>query len=369
MVEKEKVGGTCLHGGCIPAKELLETAHVYRTVAGAAGVRHRAPASPRSTSSVTQARKQKVIDQLVEGPHGPAQEPQGHDATTAPGRSAPTAPCTVERRRVGRRRARPATHVILAAGSVPRTIPGFDVDGTLVVTSDEVLSISELPDVGGGDRRRRHRLRVRVDDGRPRHARSRSSRRCPRSSPAATTTSPRSCCARSRSAASTSAPACRSPATSPAATAAPPSSSATASRSRSTWSSCRSAGGRCSDIARARRHRRSRSTSAASSRSTSTCRTGEPGVWAVGDLIATPAAGPRRLRRGDRRDQGHPRRGPAARSTTAGCRGASTATPRSPSPATPSRVGQGGRLRRRRVEAPLHRQRPGDDRRRAPRAW
>ena len=35
MVEKDKVGGTCLHRGCIPAKEFLETASVYRTVAGA----------------------------------------------------------------------------------------------------------------------------------------------------------------------------------------------------------------------------------------------------------------------------------------------------------------------------------------------
>jgi dihydrolipoamide dehydrogenase len=37
------------------------------------------------------------------------------------------------------------THVILASGSVPRTIPGFDIDGKVVVTSDEVLSITELP--------------------------------------------------------------------------------------------------------------------------------------------------------------------------------------------------------------------------------
>ncbi|HUA96606.1 MAG TPA: FAD-dependent oxidoreductase, partial [Acidimicrobiales bacterium] len=35
VVEKDKVGGTCLHRGCIPAKEFLETAAVYRTVAGA----------------------------------------------------------------------------------------------------------------------------------------------------------------------------------------------------------------------------------------------------------------------------------------------------------------------------------------------
>ena len=42
LVEMHRVGGTCLHVGCIPAKELLETAHVLRTVrsAGEFGVRH-----------------------------------------------------------------------------------------------------------------------------------------------------------------------------------------------------------------------------------------------------------------------------------------------------------------------------------------
>ncbi len=46
------------------------------------------------------------------------------------------------------------TDIVLASGSVPRTIPGFDVDGSLVMTSDEVLSLSELPSsvavIGGG---------------------------------------------------------------------------------------------------------------------------------------------------------------------------------------------------------------------------
>jgi dihydrolipoamide dehydrogenase len=46
------------------------------------------------------------------------------------------------------------TNVILASGSVPRTLPGFEVDGRIVVTSDEVLSITELPAtaavIGGG---------------------------------------------------------------------------------------------------------------------------------------------------------------------------------------------------------------------------
>jgi dihydrolipoamide dehydrogenase len=48
LVEKRWIGGTCLNVGCIPAKELLETAHVYRTVAEAAASAS-TPASPRST--------------------------------------------------------------------------------------------------------------------------------------------------------------------------------------------------------------------------------------------------------------------------------------------------------------------------------
>src|SRR5919107_519716 len=69
IVEKEKVGGTCLHRGCIPAKEFLETAHVYRTVAGAKEFGVQAD-QPTVDFSVSQARKQKVVDQLWKGLQG-----------------------------------------------------------------------------------------------------------------------------------------------------------------------------------------------------------------------------------------------------------------------------------------------------------
>ena len=69
VVEQDKVGGTCLHRGCIPAKEFLETAAVYRTVAGAKefGIQTDAPLIDFATS---QARKQKVVDQLTKGLQG-----------------------------------------------------------------------------------------------------------------------------------------------------------------------------------------------------------------------------------------------------------------------------------------------------------
>ena len=66
LVEKRWLGGTCLNVGCIPAKELLETAHVYRTIAEAAAFGINA-GEPTLDWSVTQQRKQAVVDELVGG--------------------------------------------------------------------------------------------------------------------------------------------------------------------------------------------------------------------------------------------------------------------------------------------------------------
>jgi dihydrolipoamide dehydrogenase len=147
VVEKEKVGGTCLHRGCIPAKEFLETATVYRTVAGAKefGIATDAPSLEFAQS---QARKQKVVDQLWKGLQGLLKK---RKVTTFAGTGTLGPDRTV---RVDDGTELVGRHVILASGSVPRTIPGFEVDGRLVLTSDEVLDLEKLPAsavvVGGG---------------------------------------------------------------------------------------------------------------------------------------------------------------------------------------------------------------------------
>ena len=66
VVEKDKVGGTCLHRGCIPAKEFLETAHTFRTVAEAGRFGIKA-GEPTIDFSISQARKQTVVDNLWKG--------------------------------------------------------------------------------------------------------------------------------------------------------------------------------------------------------------------------------------------------------------------------------------------------------------
>ena len=147
VVERDKVGGTCLHRGCIPAKEFLETASVFRSVAGAKEFGVLAE-QPGLDFSVSQARKAKVVDNLWKGLAGLM---KSRKITTFAGTGSLGADHTVT---VDDGTELTGDAVILAAGSVPRTIPGFEVDGTIVMTSDEVLMLEELPRrvvvIGGG---------------------------------------------------------------------------------------------------------------------------------------------------------------------------------------------------------------------------
>ncbi|MEZ5206282.1 MAG: dihydrolipoyl dehydrogenase [Acidimicrobiales bacterium] len=151
LIEKAKVGGTCLHVGCIPAKELLETAAMRRHVASAAAFGIDATINGVSWST-TLDRKQTVIDQLYKGLSGLL---KGRKVTVLDGHGTMAADRSV---RVSGGASGDVTvtgdAVALASGSVPRTIPGFEVDGRFVVTSDELLSLPELPAsaavIGGG---------------------------------------------------------------------------------------------------------------------------------------------------------------------------------------------------------------------------
>jgi dihydrolipoamide dehydrogenase len=150
IVEEDRMGGTCLNRGCIPAKELLQTAEVLRTVKGAAefGVHS---SSPTIELGETQVRKQAVVDRLVGGLETLL---KGRKVTTfagtgtvgADGRSIRVSDGTEIRGR----------NVIIATGSSPRAlaVPGFEFDGTRVLSSDHVLKVGRVPGrvavVGGG---------------------------------------------------------------------------------------------------------------------------------------------------------------------------------------------------------------------------
>ena len=152
LIEKNKIGGTCLNVGCIPAKELLETAAVSRTVAHAGDFGIKAEALGLDWSK-TLTRKQAIVDQLVGGLTGLL---KGRKITVYDG----VGVLRSDHRTVGIGGGSSgeveisADRVILAAGSVPRSLNGFPIDQRRIVTSDELLSIPELPGsaivIGGG---------------------------------------------------------------------------------------------------------------------------------------------------------------------------------------------------------------------------
>jgi dihydrolipoamide dehydrogenase len=150
LVEKDTIGGTCLNRGCIPAKAFLETAAARRHVEHAAefGI---AATLGATDFAVAQARKQKIVDGLVKGLTGLVKAKKvtyvlGVGALNADNSVTVTAADGTKTELAGK-------YVVLAAGSVPRVIPGFEPGGP-VMTSDEVLMLDRIPAriavIGGG---------------------------------------------------------------------------------------------------------------------------------------------------------------------------------------------------------------------------
>jgi len=142
LIEKDRVGGTCLLRGCIPTKTWIESAHVFSTVSGAEefGVK---TSAPEFVWPIALERKQKVVELLVKGLSGTLKARgveiiEGHGRITGSG----AVSVEVSDGSVSQIQART---VILATGSEPATIPGYDIDGTRIVTSDDALDWTEQP--------------------------------------------------------------------------------------------------------------------------------------------------------------------------------------------------------------------------------
>jgi dihydrolipoamide dehydrogenase len=149
MVEEQRVGGTCLHRGCIPAKELLQTAEVFRTVGSAKEFGIEA-GQPALDLRVSQQRKHSVIDRLTKGLESVL---KGRKVTVVNGIGtvADAAGHTI---RVADGTELTGRTLVLATGSTPRSLPGFDFDGERILSSDHVLEIDAVPPrvavIGGG---------------------------------------------------------------------------------------------------------------------------------------------------------------------------------------------------------------------------
>jgi dihydrolipoamide dehydrogenase len=150
LVDKERPGGTCLIRGCIPAKQWLHIADVYTTVAHAAEFGVNA-SQPELDWSAALARKNQTVEGLVRGLGG-LLKGRGVEVVTGFGKLAGPGKVTVDTE--DGTRTVEGGKVILATGSYARSIPGYDIDGVKIVTSDHALDWESQPRrvgiVGGG---------------------------------------------------------------------------------------------------------------------------------------------------------------------------------------------------------------------------
>lgn len=146
LIEKDKVGGTCLHRGCIPTKALLHAAEIADSTRESEAFGVKATLEGIDMPGVN-AYKDKVISKLWKGLQGLI---KSRKITYVEGSGKLVSATAVEvngQRYEGK-------HVLLATGSVPKSLPGLDLDGVRVISSDHALTLDRVPTsaviLGGG---------------------------------------------------------------------------------------------------------------------------------------------------------------------------------------------------------------------------
>ncbi|WP_018654888.1 dihydrolipoyl dehydrogenase [Actinomadura flavalba] len=151
LVERdESLGGTCLNRGCIPTKALLHAAEVADQTREAAAFGVRATYDGIDMPAVD-AYKDKVVSTTVKGLTGLIKS-RGIDVVRGTG--ALTGPTTVRVDGPDGVRELTGEHIVLGTGSAPRSLPGLDIDGERVISSDHALRLGRVPGsvvvLGGG---------------------------------------------------------------------------------------------------------------------------------------------------------------------------------------------------------------------------
>ncbi|WP_032392055.1 dihydrolipoyl dehydrogenase [Rhodococcoides fascians] len=145
LIEEDKLGGTCLHRGCIPTKALLHTAEVADTVRGSEHVGVTATLGGVDAAAAVKY-QQSVVAALYAGLQGLLKRPT-IEIISGRGRLVGKNTVEVDGRRIT------GTSIVLATGSYSRTIPGVEL-GDRVMTSEQALALDRVPDsvvvLGGG---------------------------------------------------------------------------------------------------------------------------------------------------------------------------------------------------------------------------
>jgi len=159
IVEKDKIGGTCLHKGCIPSKALLRSAEVYSLTKRSDEFGVVINTTTLDFAKV-QSRKTAIVEKLYQGvqylmKQGKIDIYNGFGRILGPSIFSPVpGTISVELEDGQENEMLIPKNVIIATGSKPRSLPGLHIDGSTVITSDEALEMENLPKsmliVGGG---------------------------------------------------------------------------------------------------------------------------------------------------------------------------------------------------------------------------
>ncbi len=142
LVERDKVGGTCLHRGCIPTKALLHSAEVVDHIrsAGDFGV---LVGEPSVDWGKVLGYQTSVVGKLYRGLQGVI---KARKVTVTAGSGVLIAPDAIEVTAAGGEKQRVhARAVVLASGSYARSLPFIEIDGEAFITSDHALTLGDLP--------------------------------------------------------------------------------------------------------------------------------------------------------------------------------------------------------------------------------
>ena len=146
LIEAGKLGGTCLHRGCIPTKALLHAGEIADSTRHAGEYGVKAEFIAMDLVAVN-AYKDGVVARLHKGLQGLV---KSRNVTFIEGHGKLVAANTVEvngEKYIGK-------NVILATGSYPKTLPGLEIDGTVIITSEEAINLDRVPKsvivLGGG---------------------------------------------------------------------------------------------------------------------------------------------------------------------------------------------------------------------------
>ena len=145
LIDKDKLGGTCLHRGCIPTKALLHAAEVADSAKESAHFGVRATFEGIDMVKVNEYRD-TIVGRLYKGLQGLFKH---REVTLVHGEGRMVGPNTIE----ANGETYTGTNIVLATGSYARTLPGLDITGR-IMTSDQALNLDYVPEkvivLGGG---------------------------------------------------------------------------------------------------------------------------------------------------------------------------------------------------------------------------